>query len=230
MRGSGFRGAGPPFFVDSRRVIVPKAEIDLVVGFRRRMMRLPVARVCPVKLHRPYKLQTKANAKGQVTITVVEIRKEPLEALSLADARREGYAGVQGALEGWRRAHGVPVTGQMVWVIRFLLGDRSQELLTDEPVYLSKYGSGFTTIQAKQAVPGDPEVMPALPGTAEQARIVALARRQAPQRGSIVRIGEEVETLRESLVSMKSRNRARLIQRELAKLQSELPVSEIAAG
>jgi hypothetical protein len=56
---------------------------------------------------------------------------------------------------------------------------------------------------------------------------MALAARQAPQRRRIGRMLEDAETLRGAMMSMKARNRCKLIKRELGKLAGELPVTEI---
>jgi hypothetical protein len=210
-------------------LIVTQAEIDLVLNpsLRRRMMRLPASASpkarCPLTVGAVYTLQPRPFAPGQAQITVTDARREPLEALSLADARREGYAGVQGALAAFRRAHGV-LPEQLVWVVGFVRGDESEFVLQDAPVYLSKYHD-VTTIGAKQAVLGDPEMCIAR-GAAEHARVMRLATRQEPAVAAINRVGAEVGALREAMTSMKARNRAKLIERELAKLRAELPVQE----
>jgi hypothetical protein len=216
------------------RVIASQLDIDLVLNpkLRRRMLRLPASgspkERCPLRVGAVYNLQPRAFTKGQVVITVTNAYREPLDALTVNDARREGHGGVQGALEAWRRSHGLPKGGQLVWVVEFVRGDESEWVNSDQPVYLAKYGGDYTTNAAKQAVRGDPELAMPLPGAAETARVMALATRQAPAARSIGRVREEVETLREAMTTMRARNRVKLITRELGKLASELPVTQVS--
>jgi hypothetical protein len=114
-----------------------------------------------------------------------------------------------------------------VWAISFVRGDEREFMAQDQPVYLARFGRDYTTVRA-QAVAGEPEVMPALPGAAERARIVALAQRQAPQRRAIGRMLEEADSLRGAMVTMRARNRVKLICREIGKLQAELPLQEVS--
>ena len=194
-------------------------------------MRLPASgspkERCPLNVGGVYNLQPRLFTKGQATITVTNAYREPLKALCPNDARREGHGGVQGALEAWRRSHGLPRDGQLVWVVEFVRGDESEWVMHDAPVYLSKIGD-YTTIAGKQAVRGDPELCLPLPGVAESARVMAIARRQGPALGQINKATREVETLRDAMVTMRARNRAKLIERELTKLRGELPVTETA--
>jgi hypothetical protein len=210
-------------------VIVPQAEIDLVnnARLRRRMMRLPASSSprakCPLEVGGVYHLQPRLFAPSQAEITVVPpVRREPLDELTLSDARREGHGGVQGALEAWTRAHGQPRPGQLVWVVPFVAGDESEFVTQTDAVFLRRT-SGYTTT-SDQLSAG--EVI-AVPGAGEHARVVAMARRQAPQRAAIRRMAEDIETVQYVMLTMKARNRAKLIARELAKLQAELPVAEV---
>lgn len=196
------------------------------------MMRLPASgspkERCPLNIGGVYNLQPRLFARGQAKITVTSARREPLDALCQNDARREGHGGVQGALEAWRRSHGLPREGQLVWVVEFVRGDESEWVTHDSPIYLSKIGD-YTTIGSKSAVPGDPELCLPLPGASETARVMAIAQRQGPALGQINRATQEVETLRDAMVTMRARNRAKLIERELAKLRAEQPVTETAS-
>lgn len=191
---------------------------------RKRMLRIPAPHSkCPLALGKVYNLQPRPFAPSQGKITVTAIRRERLDELSDADARKEGYAGRAGALDAYKRAHGLPKPDEEVWAVSFVCGDESDFVRQDEPVYLRR-GGGYTSI--RDELEAGEVLTPA--GAAEHARIMALAARTQPVRRKIDAVESEVQTLREQMVSMKSRNRARLIERELGKLRSELPISELA--
>jgi hypothetical protein len=212
-------------------MIVAQRDIDLVLNprLRRRMMRLPVhPKVpCPVRLGKPYGLQPRPFVKAQVRITVIQLRREALQALSLADARREGYASPAGALDAYRRANGPSADDQQVWVVSFVRGEEDEFMAQDTPVYLARFGD-FTTREGRQAVPGDPEYCPVSSDRVEAARVMALASRSLPARRAITRAEGEVATLREAMTTMRARNRAKLIERELGKLTVEVTQRPIA--
>ena len=69
--------------------------------------------------------------------------------------------------------------------------------------------------------------MALVPGAAEHARVVAIANRQQPLSKRLSRMERDASELRDELVSMKARNRAALIEKELAKLRGELPIAEV---
>ena len=213
-------------------MVVAQSEIDLVLNpaLRRRMLRLPASASakaqCPLRQGGVYNLAPRPFAKGQVTVTVFDVRREPLADLSLADSRREGYASPAGAVDAWKRAHGLPADGQLVWVVSFTRGDESEFMTQDRPIYLTKFGD-YGTIAGRQAVPGDPELC-VIPGAAEQARVMALATRQQGVSSAIQRTRNDLDgKLRGQMISMKTRSRARLIEKEMAKLEAELPVTEL---
>lgn len=178
-------------------------------------MRLPASASprarCSLEVGDVRKLQSRLFTPSQATITVTEVRREPLAELSLADARREGYAGVQGALEGWKRTHGLPQPDQLVWVVSFARGDESEFVAQDTPVYLRR-GGGYTTVGDVLAAG---EVL-SLPGAAERARVVALARRQVPQRHAARQATEAVETCREVMTGIKANTLLKAAARMIA--------------
>jgi hypothetical protein len=195
--------------------------------FKRRTIRLPVIPkvACPVRTGHVYKLQTRRGARSQLEITVTEVTRGILGALTTADARREGFGGVESAMRAWTRWYGQPTTRQPVWIVDFVKGDATARVNADTPVYLSRYGD-YTTHGYRQAVPGDPEAC-ILPGAGESARVHAIAARQEPLSEALERAAREVGMLRESMLTMKARNRARLIEKELARLRAELPVTPV---
>ena len=214
-------------------MIVSQAEIDLVLNprMRRRMMRLPAPRhlKCPVKYGSPYRLQPKAGDKGQATIVVIEPPyRGKLAEITLKDARREGYATIQGALEAWERTYWHPRDDETVWVVSFARdekGECADFLMQDEPVYLAKVRD-YTTHAGRQAVLGDPPLLASFAEDLARARAAAQAR-VSPQMGSISRMRSESETLREAMIEMKDRNALKLlrnIERSLDGLAARLSV------
>lgn len=197
-------------------MIVPQAEIDLVLNpkMRRRMMRLPAPnRKCPLKYGSLYRLQPSAGAKGQATIVVIEPpHRERLAAITLSDARREGYASVQGALEAWERTHWCSREDELVWVVAFARdekGECAEFVNQDESVYLSKVRD-YTIHAGRQAVRGDPPLLAPLAEDLARARLAA-TERVSPHMESIARMRAESQTLREAMVAMKDRNALRML-------------------
>jgi hypothetical protein len=214
-------------------MIVSQTEIDMIRTRHgkpaRRMMRLPVTydaeaikRPCPMRMGYSYKLQTRDLSETQWVLVNATPYARRAGGMTLDEARHEGYRTLDERMQALGDL-GEP-TGGNVWVIAFQPVDAPVSAL-DAPVFLSKVGD-YTTLAGRQAVPGDPEAC-VIPGEGERARVMALAERQGPQLGAINRATREVESLRDSLMSMKARNRAKLIAKELAKLQAELPVGEV---
>lgn len=106
------------------------------------------------------------------------------------------------------------------WLVRIAKGDESDFVNQDRSVYIGR--SADYTVSASHSLDPDAPVM-LVPGAAERARVVALAARSQPHHGAVSRATHEIEGLRDAMLTMKARNRVRLIQRELAKLQAELP-------
>jgi hypothetical protein len=203
-------------------LVVTQAEINLILGkTRRRMMRLPISlgpcgehQPCPVREGCSYQLQSRAGSKGQATITIVEVYPEKLAAITLADARREGYAGIQGALDAWTRTHHKPSHDESVWVILFAKdkdGDTAAFLAQKQPVYLARYGD-YTT-RRDNAIPGEAEVLTPFAEDLANARTRALEHRVSPQREALKRAANDAETLQQSIQNMKARTLIKRAQR-----------------
>jgi hypothetical protein len=195
-------------------VRITQTELNLIQNPRlhRRMMRLPLERgglgelkKCPLQQGRIYKLQ----AGGKVTVTVMSVRREKLAALSLPDARREGYAGVPGALDAWRDRYGVPDASTEVWVVGFETGDRLGEF--DRSVLLARHGD--YTLDASQAVRGEPEVLMPLAKDLAAARAKAIERRVSPQQKHVREGVRHAETCQAAMKNMKARELIRRAQR-----------------
>ncbi len=220
-------------------MIVPRSEIELINShLRRRMMRFPADVACPVRVGHAYRLRTR-QGEHSVIITITDITIERLSEMSTKDARFEGYGSPAGAIEAFlKRYRSYPLDGE-VYRVSFVKGD--ERGLWANPVYLRSrnrdgtQSSDYTTRSDLATWGTDgPEEVEIAPGAAELARVSALAKRQEPLRVRIQGALAEVSELQKAMLSMKSRNRARLIEhqlrnveKQLNKLQAELPVSEI---
>jgi acyl-homoserine lactone acylase PvdQ len=103
------------------------------------------------------------------------------------------------------------------------------EALSDAPVYLAPDG-GFTTVAARQAVPGDPEYLPPFAKDLARAREAARQKRQSPQRERVSMMQAQAGELQREMTDMKLRNRARRIAHDLAHLDLALRVLDSEAS
>jgi hypothetical protein len=87
---------------------------------------------CRYKPGRSYALQTGRGKKASERITVMEVRQEKLEEITLRDARREGFRTTADFKDYWTDLHGSFEPEQLVHVISFELGDH-----TDTPRLLA---------------------------------------------------------------------------------------------
>jgi hypothetical protein len=110
------------------------------------------------------------------------------------------------------------------WLVRCVKGEHLE--MFDRDVFLSRHND-FTMDASRQTVKGDPPYTPPFAEDLERARAKALEGRVDPQRQAVKRITGDVETLAESLESMKARNRLRRIKHDLVKLALELPPSTV---
>jgi hypothetical protein len=204
-------------------VIVAQAELDAILNrkIRKRVLELPVRhgslgelKRCPMRRGGVYHL------------------KPPLpfdRLLARAEQRRprkEAVLWLIGRVERWEPK---PVTITVsheperqgdIWFVRFLKGDEA-ELLDDSSLFLSGDG-GFTSIASRQAVPGDPPYCPPFAEDLERARQAAREKRLTPAQAIMARMKADAETCRDAMVTVKAGNRARLIAKEIAKLQAEV--------
>lgn len=196
-------------------------------------MRLPAVRGelgelvrCPLQKGSMHKLQSRAFAPSQATIVVLEVRKETLAAITLADARMEGHASIQAALDAYARTHGPSDDSTIVWVVSFARETKGDgvaaHLNSDTPVLMARNGSDYTD-KPSRAIKGEAEVLLPLAEDLARARKQAVERRASPQRNAIEEYADGIRTLAESLMQMKARTRAKLILKELEKLMHELP-------
>jgi hypothetical protein len=220
-------------------VIVPAAEIERILTprkLRRRVMRLPIIeREPPVEIGRVYRLQTRPGLKARLAITITHVGQGILDQLTLSEARDEGHSQREQALKAWADWFGQPTPEQPVWIVGFVKGDESA--FYAPPIFLSRrardggMGSDVTTRADKAIVENGSAVeLCVLPGAGEQARVMAMAQSQAPVRSTLQRQRQGMESLSVSMVSMKARNRARLIAKQFELLERELPVSSVVGS
>lgn len=140
-------------------MIFSPEEAKLIQQGKKTMTRLPVKddeKTCRYKAGRLYAVQTGRRKSTNTHITVLEVRKEPLGAISLRDARREGFKTTKEFKDHWVAAHGPT---QEVWVILFAKGD-----LTDRPRLLAARSgtpTGDYTDNPSRAMRGEAEAIPA---------------------------------------------------------------------
>jgi hypothetical protein len=193
-------------------VIVSQAEINIVTRGRCRRLLLPVERgelgellSCPLEEGRCFSLQPAAFVKGtRVTCTSVEVSTS-------------GH--VEGALIG--PAHSGP-TDRAVWVITFVLGDRSAFYSRHRERYLKAKGVGLTD-DPNKAVRGEPAVT-----EEEQLAIAAAAsaRREAAVREEFGTerqvIKAAIGRLRKNEFSTEIEKDLRFMERRLAGIERKL--------
>lgn len=120
----------------------------------------------------------------------------------------------------------VTVTGEPfegapgVWFVPIALGDLSGQ--KDRSLFLAGSGGDYTLTASRQSVPGDPEVM--FPSDADlvKAHRRLSETRSRPASMAVQAMREKAETCRGVMTSMKTRNRLKLIERELARLAEEV--------
>jgi hypothetical protein len=117
-----------------------------------------------------------------------------------------------------------------LWLVSFLLfrGENAEDearkagdAMRDEALFLSGDG-GFTSAASRQAVPGDPPYCAPFAADLERAREAARQKRLTPAQTIVSRMKADAMTCRDVMISVKAANRARLIQKELEKLASEV--------
>lgn len=70
---------------------------------------------------RTYAVQPSRTGRAVARIEITDLRREPADAISLEDARAEGYPNREAFLAGWAKIHGAHAAQQPVWVVQFRL-------------------------------------------------------------------------------------------------------------
>lgn len=107
----------------------------LVMQGRKSMTRRPVKpgeKHCRYQAGKSYALQPGRGKQAAGRLTILEVRREALGAISLADARREGFRTTQDFKDYWAAMYGRFDALAEVWVISFVKGEQ-----TDEPRFLA---------------------------------------------------------------------------------------------
>jgi hypothetical protein len=130
--------------------------VDLIKQGKKRQER---RETCHVRPGRSYGVQA-GRQPATVRITVITVAQQQLGAVTLKDARREGFRSTQEFRDYWRSTHkGYLDPDQQVWVISFILGDH-----TDQPRLLAaRPGAphGDYVHTSARAMRGEPEAIPA---------------------------------------------------------------------
>lgn len=82
--------------------------------------------VCRYEVGKSYAVQPGRGKKAVCRITVTDVHLERLGAISLKDARREGFRTTGEFFDYWRGLHRTVNESLPVWVISFVLGDHSE--------------------------------------------------------------------------------------------------------
>jgi len=153
-------------------VIVGDIEVAQAAEGRRTALWVQVERgsqnqrkACPVEAHTLVSLQPAAFKKG-VKVTLTGILLRAFFPVDIIDARSLGSVSVAGAVAQWSKAYGRPTDDTEVWVISFVLGDRTAFYRKHAERYLkAKMGGGRTittdpllAARDEQAVPREDEM------------------------------------------------------------------------
>lgn len=106
------------------------------------------------------------------------------------------------------------------WVVAITPGDLSGQL--DRDVFLAGSDGDYTFTASRQAIPGDPAVMMPTEKDMERARRMAKEKRAVPALLSVQALRSQTDTLADAMLSMKARNRVKLIAKELERLEGEV--------
>jgi uncharacterized protein YhfF len=120
-------------------IFSPELAKLIVQGKKTQTRRVAAGRDCRYKPGRSYAVQPGRGQKAVTRITVQAVRVEPLGALTLKDAKREGFRTTQEFRDHWQRLHGSYNPDLAVFVISFALGDLEDrpQLLAARPGHLS---------------------------------------------------------------------------------------------
>jgi hypothetical protein len=218
-------------------MIVPQEIINNIQSTMTvRTMRLPVVRgplgelIVPARAGNRYGLQVADFQPAQARIVVTEVYREPIAALALSEARREGHSTIQAAVDAYVRLFGEVDETTVVWVVHFARdakdGSVSDHVKCDDPVLLATNG-GYTNLTS-HAVRGEAEVLHPLQKAMDDARAKAREKRLSPERRAVRKQIQETETLRYAMTAMKNRNRLARALRELEKVDEDLAAEEAA--
>jgi hypothetical protein len=93
----------------------------------------PDEKECRYQVGKAPAVQPGRGKPASCRITILAVRRERLGAISEKDAKREGYRTVYEFRGIWTQLHGAWTPDREVWVITFVLGDR-----TEKPRYLAR--------------------------------------------------------------------------------------------
>ena len=135
----------------------PELAKQIRAGRKTQVRRVKTAATCRYVAGKSYAVQPGRGRESICRITVTDVRQEPLGAIGLRDARREGFVTTQDFFDHWEAQYGRVDRGVLVWVISFQLGDQ-----TDAPRLLAaRPGAphGDYVSEPHLAMAGEPEAV-----------------------------------------------------------------------
>ncbi len=164
-----------------------------------------------------YALQTGRGKPATSRITITDVRQEPLGAITLRDARREGFRTTADFKAYWAELHGSFNPDETVHVVSFVLGD-----LTDTPRLLAGHPGGpegdYVSSPLRALNETSEEVSSAVQGRFAAEGKVNLALAHSVPRERLL---EAVEAMRRQTGNAKHRRRWRSIEHQLSMMQRE---------
>lgn len=111
-------------------------ELRRIKAGRKTQHRRPIVhdRECFYKPGRAYKVSSSTHRAATFQITITGVDRSRLDAMTLRDARREGFRTTADFMEHWRDKHLARLCAPdtPIWVLSFVLGDQ-----TDRPRFLA---------------------------------------------------------------------------------------------
>lgn len=212
-------------------MIVGEEIVAAVKAKRATALWTPVARGELGEQLRPFErgqvlsLQPRAGARG-VRVTISEHPTlTSLGLLTPADARRQGYRGVQAARDAWVHLHGDDDEDSLVWALAIVLGDRSEFFTDHSERYLrAKMGGARAyTTDPSQAVHGEGAVPAAdLELYAERARQARESEEQNRLMASLTTIKNAIAELDGCALSEEVKKDLAWMGRRAARIKHEI--------
>ena len=179
---------------------------------------------CRYEVGKSYSVQPGRGKPGICRITILQVRSEPLGAITLKDARKEGFVTTTEFFDYWKGLYGTVDREMPVWVLSFALGDLTDipRLLAARPGaphgdYVSE--SYLAMVDEGEAISAaDAERFGKLAHSRDSQRLAAPLRIQRDQ------IAKALKEMRLQLPSQSGsvRDSVRRLERELAVLERKL--------
>lgn len=176
-------------------------------GKKTQTRRIVTGATCRYQATKSYALQPGRGKHAVGRITITAVRPESLGAISLRDAKREGFVTTHDFIDYWTGLHGRFDRDLMVWVISFSLGDT-----TDVPRLLAaRPGAphGDYVTESRLAMVDEPEAISGWEAErfAKASREADDVRRKDAIRGSRDKIAAELTVIRDHLATANGADR-----------------------